>query len=48
MRFDDAVGGDPVAAMAGSAAELLRIVNLQELFIRMADEHFLPAHGRFG
>ncbi len=48
VRLDDAVGGDAVAAVTRRAAELLRIVNLQQFFVGMADEDFLTAHRRFG
>ena len=48
VRLHDAVGGDAVAAMTRRAAELLRIVDLQQLFIGMTDEDFLTAHRRFG
>ena len=48
MRLLDAGQGDAVAAMARRAAELLGIVDLQQLAVRMADEGLLASHGCFG
>src|SRR2546426_885120 len=47
VRFNDTVRRDTVAAMAGRAAELLRIVDLQQLLVRMADENLFSAHRCF-
>src|SRR6185295_7514052 len=38
MSFFDAGGGAAIAAVAGGTAELLRIVNLKQLFAGMADK----------
>src|SRR5205809_437046 len=48
MRLDNTVGGDTVAAVTGRTAELLRVVDLQQLLVGMAGEHGLSAHGSLG
>src|SRR5258708_11444424 len=48
VRFFDAVLGRSIAAVAGSAAEIFGIVDLQQLFIWMTDENLFPAHRRLG
>src|SRR5947199_7893531 len=42
MRFFNTRRRAPVAVMARGAAEAVRIMNCQKLFIRMADESFSP------
>src|SRR5207249_10429599 len=47
MRLFNAGGGAPIALVARRAAELVRIVNLQELGFRRSEEHTSELQSRF-
>src|SRR5438105_3500515 len=47
MRLLHRRGGAAIAAVAGRAAELLRIMMLHEIFVRVADEERVAPHVLF-